>query len=155
MAAFIGFLHLLSIVAWIGTIIFFSFFAAPSIFRMLPREKAGEVIGDIFPKYWAVGYVSSVVSLLSLILLAPTYGFAYFRFLVLLVMTVISFYSGLVVGREARSIKAEIRAADSDSAKVRLRGAFARVHKLSAILNMTVLALGLFYIFLLSLRLAG
>ena len=40
-------------VIWVGMIVFFTFFAAPSIFKALPRELAGEVIGHIFPKYWA------------------------------------------------------------------------------------------------------
>jgi len=39
------FLHLFSLVVWQGSIIFFSFFTAPAIFKSLPREEAGDVVG--------------------------------------------------------------------------------------------------------------
>ena len=49
---------LLALVLWIGGIVFFSFIASPSIFKILPREQAGQVVGDIFPKYHLLGYIS-------------------------------------------------------------------------------------------------
>jgi putative copper export protein len=45
------FIYLLAIALWIGGMAFFSFVAAPSIFKALPREQAGHVVADIFPKY--------------------------------------------------------------------------------------------------------
>ncbi|MCK5237718.1 MAG: DUF4149 domain-containing protein, partial [Deltaproteobacteria bacterium] len=60
------FVHLLSIVTWVGMLIFFSFVAAPSIFKVLPRESAGDVVGSIFPKYWLLGYLCGALSILSL-----------------------------------------------------------------------------------------
>ena len=51
------FIYILSVCFWIGSIFFFSFFAAPSIFKVLPRETAGNVVSDIFPKYYLVAYI--------------------------------------------------------------------------------------------------
>ena len=62
----IRFIHLSSLVVWIGSIVFFSFIAAPCIFKALPRETAGDVVGEIFPKYWLVGYICSIAALLTL-----------------------------------------------------------------------------------------
>ena len=42
------FIYLLSIALWIGGMTFFSFMAAPSIFKVLSREEAGQVVSDIF-----------------------------------------------------------------------------------------------------------
>jgi uncharacterized membrane protein len=61
------FVLLLSVVVWVGGLIFFTFFVAPSIFKVLPRELAGELVSNIFPKYWALGYVAGLLSLASLL----------------------------------------------------------------------------------------
>ena len=42
-----NFIYLLSLVGWIGSIFFFSFFVAPAVFKTLDREKAGEMVGII------------------------------------------------------------------------------------------------------------
>ena len=68
MVTLIHFIHLLSLVMWMGSIIFFSFFAAPAVFRLLDRQKAGEVVGAIFPKYYGLGYICSVLAAATLML---------------------------------------------------------------------------------------
>ena len=50
-ATLIDFIYLLSLVCWIGSIIFFSFFVAPIVFETLESKKAGELVGVIFPYY--------------------------------------------------------------------------------------------------------
>ena len=52
---FIHFVYILSLVGWVGSIVFFSFFTAPVIFKLLDREKAGEVGGVNFPRYYFLG----------------------------------------------------------------------------------------------------
>ena len=54
-----AFFHLLALVCWLGSIIFFSFFAAPAVFKALERPQAGDVIGAIFPRNYGLGYVSA------------------------------------------------------------------------------------------------
>jgi len=63
------FLYSLSLTFWIGSIFFFSMFAAPSIFKILSREQAGNVVSDIFPKYYLVSYACGAVALVSSIIL--------------------------------------------------------------------------------------
>ncbi|VAV84607.1 hypothetical protein MNBD_DELTA01-1817 [hydrothermal vent metagenome] len=148
------FVHLLSVVIWVGSIMFFSFCAAPAIFKVLEREKAGEVIGVIFPRYWLVGYVCGIVGVLSLILIAAYGGgFLPLRFILVLLMMVLGFYSGLVVGRKAREIKSDIKASTDDAEKERLRGRFKKVHAKSAILNMVTLAIGIVVVYLIAITL--
>ena len=65
-------------------------------------------------------------------------------------MAVLSLYSGLVVGKEARKIKAEIKIVESVEVKETLRSNFKKVHAKSAVLNLLILVLGVFYIFLIS-----
>lgn len=142
MEVFLKFVHLASIIIWLGSIVFFSFFAAPSIFKVLPRETAGTVVGDIFPKYWMVGYACGLAALASLFALSALRGrYPVARLSVLAVMTVLVFYSGLVVGKKGRSLKAEMRRAP-DERKKELRKRFRKTHAVSSVLNMTTLALG-------------
>ncbi len=142
-------LYLLALVVWVGAIVFFSFCAAPSVFKVLEREKAGEVIGDIFPKYWLLGYVCGVVGSLSLVLIGISGGGFYAgRFVLFVAMTALGFYSGLVVGKKAREIKADMYADKDDGEKERLRSAFKKIHAKSAILNMVILAFGLVIVYL-------
>jgi len=144
-----NFVFLLSLVIWVGSIVFFSFCAAPSVFKMLAREKAGEVIGDIFPKYWLVGYACGVVGTLSLVFIPIAGGrISPGRFILYLIMTVLGFYSGLVVGRQARIVKNDIRSVPEGEEKERLRSSFRKIHAKSTILNMVILAFGFLVIYL-------
>ena len=150
----VKFLHLMSLSIWVGSIVFFSFFAAPSIFKKLPREAAGDVVGDIFPKYRAIGYASSAVLLVTLaIMMNSEKDSQYSRPVLLVLMAAIGLYSGLVVGKQAASIKAGMKASADAEKKETLRAEFRKVHAISSILNMSVLALGIVFIFLTSMKL--
>jgi uncharacterized membrane protein YeiB len=116
MLSLIKFIHLSSLVVWIGMI---------------------------------VGYISSVAALATLLVISyaeKTLPIA--RVLILAIMTVTTFYSGLVVGKRAVSIKAQIKAAEEPAEKESLRAVFKKVHERSSRLNMTVLALGVLLVFL-------
>jgi hypothetical protein len=59
------FLVLAALVAWLGTITFFSFVAAPAIFATLPVTTAGEVVGAMFPVYYRLGLIAGAVLICS------------------------------------------------------------------------------------------
>ncbi len=60
------FLMLLSLVAWIGGIIFFAFVVAPTLFSTLPsRELAGAVVQRSLTVLHWIGIVSALVFLLA------------------------------------------------------------------------------------------
>lgn len=143
------FVHLLSLVVWIGGIIFFSFFGAPSIFNVLDRELAGEVIGDIFPKYWMIGYVCSTTALGSLIYLWKT-GMSgiMLRVILLSIMLVSTFYTGLYIGSTARDLKAQIHTTGEGEKREELRQQFAKIHRRSMIMNVLILIMGVITLFM-------
>lgn len=47
---------------WLGTIGFFSFVAAPRTFAVLSRDRAGDVVNDIFPRYYRLGVTFGAVA---------------------------------------------------------------------------------------------
>ena len=145
----IRFIHLSSLVVWIGSIVFFSFIAAPCIFKALPRETAGDVVGEIFPKYWLIGYICSIAALLTLAYMsAYEKSVPVIKISLLVLMTLITFYAGLVVGNKAREIKAEIKAVEDPAKKEFLRTEFKTLHLKSVILNIALLILGIVFLFL-------
>ncbi|HAO92575.1 MAG: hypothetical protein A2X99_01835 [Deltaproteobacteria bacterium GWB2_55_19] len=145
------FLLLISMAVWVGMLIFFTFFITPSIFKVLPRELAGELVGVIFPKYWMVGYAAGALSLLSIIaisLIEKSFPTAVLSLVAL--MTALTFYSGLVVGAKAKTMSAEIRNIQDPVKKEEMRASFKKVHAESAAINLAIMAGGVTVIFFIS-----
>jgi len=145
----IRFLHLLSLVAWLGGMIFFSFIAAPSIFKILPRETAGDVVGDIFPKYWMIGYICSITAVATIMILSfQEKAYPWARIGLLVLMTALVFYAGKVIGKNAMEVKVQIRATEDQTQKEALRFKFKAIHRNSMIMNVVILILGIVVILL-------
>ena len=49
---------------YLGLGSFFSFFVAPTLFRVLETQQAGKVVEKVFPVYFAIGFFSSLTTLL-------------------------------------------------------------------------------------------
>ena len=138
---FIHFVYILSLVCWVGSIVFFSFFTAPVIFKLLDREKAGEVVGVIFPRYYFLGYVCAALTLSSLLISAQSFFGA--KQILLAIMIAGWFYAGLVVGPKSRNLKALRKATGSTEKQALLEVRFKRLHSLAVKLNGTALLAGL------------
>jgi len=64
--SFLRFLMLLSLVAWIGGLIFFAFVLAPTAFSVLPTTHlAGNVVGRALGKLHWIGIISGIIFLAS------------------------------------------------------------------------------------------
>lgn len=50
---------------YLGLGVFFSFYVAPTLFKVLEKEQAGRVAEKIFPVYFGIGLFITVFSLLS------------------------------------------------------------------------------------------
>ncbi|HUJ73061.1 MAG TPA: DUF4149 domain-containing protein [Verrucomicrobiae bacterium] len=72
----IKWLYLLTLAAWIGSIIFFSFIVAPTVFRTLKPDDAGLLIRRIFAHYYLLGIISSAIAIVCLSLLLHDRSFA-------------------------------------------------------------------------------
>ncbi len=148
------FLYLLAIVVWVGMLLFFSFVAAPVIFRTLPRSTAGDVVGAIFPKYWLIGYLCAIVSVISLVVIfLAEGGVSYMHFISLFLMAGLIFYTGLFPAKRAGDIKERLNDTDNEHLMVELEREFKKAHGESSILNMIIIGLGIVVIFLTSMRL--
>jgi uncharacterized membrane protein len=67
--SFLRFLMLLSLVVWIGGLIFFAFVLAPTAFQVLPNTHlAGNVVGRALSKLHWIAIISGIVFLLTSLL---------------------------------------------------------------------------------------
>lgn len=62
LSAALSFVVDVSLGVWLGAMGFFSFVAAPRVFAVLD-ERAGDVVNDIFPRYYLVGVGLGLVAL--------------------------------------------------------------------------------------------
>ena len=147
----INFIYLLSLVCWVGSIFFFSFFVAPVVFKTLEREKAGELVGIIFPRYYMIGYVCGVLVLVTLLLTGPeTVGLKWCAWGIMMLGTA---SAGLGVNPRAKTLKEKLKDA-SETEKPDLEARFKILHSLSVKLNAAVLFAGLWLLWLTSAKLA-
>lgn len=148
------FINSLSLMFWIGSIFFFSLFVASSIFKVLPRELAGDLVSDIFPKYYNVAYICGSLFLLSLLtlILRGNESFSRGNNLKLLLagaMLVLSFYSGAVLSEQISGVKSEIRQVKQGTEQHQgLESRFKSLHAISAVINMVVFVFGIAIVFI-------
>ena len=137
----INFIYIFGLTCWIGSIIFFSFFTAPVIFKLLDREKAGEVVGVIFPRYYLLGYVCAALTLPSLLI--STENLLGAKQIFLFIMIIGWLCAGLFVSPKAKDLKAKIMSASSTEEQKPLEAQFKKMHSLAVKLNGVVLLAGL------------
>ncbi|MGH7884348.1 MAG: DUF4149 domain-containing protein [Thermodesulfobacteriota bacterium] len=142
-------IYSLSLIFWLGSIFFFSLFAAPSIFKVLPKNLAGDLIADIFTKYYFISYVCGTASLITLII-SFLKGYLDKNFLNLLgtlliiIMLGLALYSGTIVRNKVSDVKYEMRLVEQTSEYYNvLKKKFGRLHGESAVLNLVIFIFGI------------
>lgn len=131
--------HLFSMIAWFGGTLFISL-ATPPMFRVFPREQAGDIMGAvIFPTYFTLSYWGGGLTLVSLLLVRGNK--ARFRAFLILVMLLLTIYSGLGAGREANRLRQEMKTETNPERTAELKNSFHLQHRLSFISLMTMAAM--------------
>ena len=151
--SFLRFLMLLSLVAWIGGLIFFAFVLAPTAFQVLPdTHLAGNVVGRALGKLHWIAIVSGIVFLVSSLLYSRLTGgtahaFA-MRHVLICLMLGLTFLSQFWIIPRMDTLRAQV----GDFAKVTLdnplRVQFDALHVWSTRVEGAVLVLGLVAIYL-------
>jgi uncharacterized membrane protein len=144
---------LLSLVVWIGGLIFFAFVLAPTAFQVLPSTHlAGNVVGRSLGKLHGLAIISGIVFLASSLLYSRfTEGTAHvfaFRHLLIIVMLALTLLSQFWIIPRMDSLRASV----GDFAAVPLdnpaRAQFDALHVWSTRVEGAVLVLGLVAVYL-------
>jgi hypothetical protein len=137
------FIYLLSIVCWLGGMVFFSLFTAPVIFSVLARADAGRVVEGIFPRYYLLGYVAGAIGLVLAIYFGVVRTGRLWWMLSALVLAValgLSIYAGAVLRPRIEAIHIAAEEPNPDALR---KAEFDRLHRLSVALNGGVMVLNL------------
>lgn len=129
---------------WVGGMALFTFIITPAIFNSYNRDMAGEIVGRLFPGYFLYNLV---LSLLALVLfLIPWSDIARRRFRLslfcLVIAVIINIFVSFKLHPDIKEIKKEIHSFETLSSDDPLRMKFRRLHGISAILNLLLLAEG-------------
>jgi hypothetical protein len=137
------FIYLLSLVSWLGGMVFFSALVAPLVFKVLPMAEAGKLQAAMFPRYYLLGYICGAIGVATAIYLCAVrmprmwWAMAVLALVIALGLTV---YAGAVVRPRVDAIRSVTEEANPDPAR---RAEFDRLHRLSVILNGAVMLLDL------------
>lgn len=135
--------YLAALAVWMGSIVFFSFFVAPNVFRALPTEEAGRVMATIFPQYYRLGYVCGVLLLLTSVVLWRTANSSAAGWVatstLAAVMLLLTLYAGLVVQPRAHALRPQL----ADPTAVAAKAEFDTLHRRAVQANAAVLLGGL------------
>jgi uncharacterized membrane protein len=150
--SFLRFLMVLSLVVWIGGLIFFAFVLAPTAFQVLPNTHlAGNVVGRALNKLHWIAIISGIVFLITSLLYSyitqgTAHVFALRNVLICLMLALTLFSQFWIIPRMDT-----LRASVSDFATVPLttpaRVQFDALHVWSTRVEGAVLLLGLVAVF--------
>ena len=136
------FLYLLSLVCWLGAMVFFVV-VTQTAFTALPKVEAGTLLAALFPRYYLFGYISGAIAVILGIFLCATrmprmwWAIAVLALAIALGLTT---YAGAVVRPRVDAIRTVTEEANPDPAR---RAEFDRLHHLSVMLNGAVILLNL------------
>ena len=151
--SFLRFLMLLSLVVWIGGLIFFAFVLAPTAFTVLPSTHlAGNVVGRALGKLHWIAIVAGIVFLISSLLYSRmTDGSAHvfaLRHVLICLMLALTLFSQFWIIPRMDTLRAQV----GDFAAVPLtnpaRMQFDALHVWSTRVESAVLLLGLVVVYL-------
>jgi len=145
--AILGLLSHLALAIWLGSMIFFTFVAAPSLFGRLGREDGGRATRAIFPGYYRLGASCGGVLVASLALgavLAPEpHARRGLEAILGSAMLALTLYAWRVLSPRIELARLRTHRKDpTDPANIERRY-FRRLHAQSVRINGTVLILGL------------
>lgn len=159
--SFVRFLMLLSLVIWIGGIIFFAFVVAPTVFKpgILPSHQlAGNVVSRSLSLLHGIGITCGIVfAATSMISSAVATGSAQPfapRHVLICLMIILTLVSLFGIGAKMEALKKEMVMIDEVPQNDARRVEFNQLHVWSTRLEGTVLVLGLALLFLTARRLS-
>jgi uncharacterized membrane protein len=159
--SFLRFLMLLSLVVWIGGIIFLAFVEAPTAFTagLLPtRHMAGSIVGRSLDLLHFMGIASGIVFLIaSTVYYRMTAGSARplaIRHMLIALMLLLTLMSQFAVSRRMQALREQAGVIDNLAPDDPIRREFGRLHVWSEKFEEAVLLLGLLTLFRMAQELA-
>jgi len=151
--SFVRYLMLLSLVVWIGGLIFFAFVLAPTVFAVLPtRQLAGNVVArSLGILHWMAISCGTVFAITSMIDSRAVNGVAQpfaLRNLVVYAMIILTMVGMFGIASRMLELRQEMGVIDDVPHDSPLRVEFNRLHVWSTRIESSILVLGLALLYL-------
>jgi hypothetical protein len=143
---YIDMLYRLAVSLWAGGNAIFTLMLTPILFKTESRDVAGRIVGNLFPGYFRWGMACGVIALICRLAgrgLDPR-----LPVVVLAAMLALSSFQAFYVEPRAAELKRQIGSFETTSKDHPQRKEFAKLHGVSAICNLTVLAGGVLLVLL-------
>lgn len=143
---YIDMLYRLAISLWAGGNAIFTLMLTPVLFKTESRDVAGRIVGNLFPGYFRWGVACGVIALVCRL---AARGFDLKLPVILLaVMLAMTTFQALYVEPRAAELKRQIGSFEATSKEDPLRKQFSKLHGVSAVCNLSVLAGGVLLVVL-------
>lgn len=124
----------------------FTLMLTPILFKTESRDVAGRIVGNLFPGYFRWSLACGIIALICRI---AGRGFELkLPLIVLTIMLVLTSFQAFYVEPRAAELKRQIGSFETTSKEDPLRKEFSKLHGVSAICNLTVLAGGVLLVVL-------
>ena len=130
---------------WVGGITIFTFIVTPVIFKSYPRDQAGEIVGRLFPGYFLYNLVLAALVLVLFFIVANDQSKLAYRLSLVCAVTALLFNLFIVfkLHPDTVRIKQQVTSFERESPDSPARKQFRKLHGVSAVLNLVLLAEGI------------
>jgi hypothetical protein len=137
---YIEMLYRLAISLWAGGNAIFTLLLTPILFRTESRDIAARIVGNLFPAYFKWGLACGAIALLCRLFGRPCISRT--PAVILVVMLLVTTFQALYVEPRAAELKRQIGSFETTPKDHPLRREFAKLHGVSAVCNLLVMAGG-------------
>jgi len=139
-------IYRLAVSLWLGGAALFTFVLTPMLFRSESRDTAARIVGLFFPGYFRWGVGCGIVALICRVILSGKGQLP--AALIIFVMLTLSSVQAFYIEPKAAAIKKEIVSFETTPKDHPLRREFAKLHGVSAVCNLSVIAGGVILVVL-------
>jgi len=143
---YIDMLYRLAIALWAGGNAIFTLMLTPVLFKTESRDTAARIVGNLFPGYFRWGLACGLIALVCR--LVSRGGTGKLPLALLVSMLLVTSFQAFYVEPRAAVLKQQIGSFESTSKEHPLRKEFSKLHGISAVCNLTVLASGVLLVVL-------
>lgn len=138
-------LYNLILALWVGGIAIFTFVVTPVIFKSYGRDVAGEIVGKLFPGYFLYNLILSVLAIILFFKVTTDRSMFASRLSLFLLSAalIINVYTVFKLHPDTGKVKQEISSFEKESLDSPARKTFRKLHRVSAGLNLFLLADGI------------
>jgi uncharacterized membrane protein len=136
--------YIIALSLWVGGISIFTFVVTPALFRSFDRDLAGRIVGALFSGYFFYNLALAIIALLLLLALGSFFTPLAHRWSLVLVAAalIINLFVAFKLHPEIRQVKQEVHSFEGAADDSPARKKFRKLHALSAVLNLLLLADG-------------